>query len=197
MVTAPVGGNAVTAVDSATLERVRSSVAPAGMSTKVIAIDGPGGAGKSTFAARLALALGCVQIVHTDDFASWDNPIDWWPNLRERVLVPLAVDQPAVYVPSNWGDDVKGEVIIQPAEFVILEGVSASREAFQLYLAFAIWIETPRHVRLQRGLERDGVEARQQWDEWMAAEDLYIARENPAERANLIVRGDASTAWST
>ncbi|MBT4609450.1 MAG: hypothetical protein HOM68_14225 [Gemmatimonadetes bacterium] len=174
---------------SVAIDAAHSSVAPDGMSTRVIAVDGPGGAGKSTFAAQLALGLGNVQIVHTDDFASWDNPIDWWPKLRESVLVPLAAGDSAVYVPTSWEDEVKSQVVVQPAQFVVLEGVSASRQAFQPYLAYSIWIETPRDVRLRRGLERDGLEARERWEEWMADEDLYIARENPADRADLIVPG--------
>lgn len=163
------------AVLSVALSGAHSSVAPVGMSTRIVAVDGQGGAGKSTFAERLALGLGSVQIVHTDDFASWDNPIDWWPELRRRVLMPLAVGHSAVYLPTSWDGEVNAQVVIQPAEFLVLEGVTASRHEFQPYLAYAIWIETPRGVRLQRGLERDGVEARDRWEEWMAAEDLYEA----------------------
>lgn len=61
-------------------EAVRSSSAPIGMATRIVAIDGPGGAGKSSLAAYLAQELD-APVVHTDDFASWDNPIDWWPEL--------------------------------------------------------------------------------------------------------------------
>ena len=37
---------------------------------RLVAVDGYGGAGKSTFAARLAAALGGAAVVHTDDFAT-------------------------------------------------------------------------------------------------------------------------------
>jgi hypothetical protein len=73
---------------------------------------------------------------------------------------------------------------------VILEGVTASRQAFQPYLAYSIWIETPRKLRLQRGIERDGADARAQWEQWMQAEDRYIERERLAERADLVLSGD-------
>jgi hypothetical protein len=36
----------------------------------LVAIGGPGGAGKSVFAERLARTLGGVQVVRTDNFAS-------------------------------------------------------------------------------------------------------------------------------
>jgi hypothetical protein len=62
---------------------VRQKTPPEGMTTRVVAIDGHGGAGKSTLAKRLAKELGGAQIVETDDFASWDNPLNWWPRLKK------------------------------------------------------------------------------------------------------------------
>ena len=79
---------------------------------------------------------------------------------------------------------------MESSDFVILEGVTASREAFRPYLAYSIWIETPREVRLRRGLERDGAQARAQWEEWMEAEDRYVERERPAAHADRVLRGD-------
>jgi uridine kinase len=161
------------------------------MTTRVVAVDGLGGAGKSTFAERLALELGGAQIVHTDDFASWENPVDWWPRLVDEVLRPLFENRRASFVPNDWEGPPKSEVAVEPGGFVVLEGVTASREAFRPYLTYAIWIETPRELRLRRGLERDGEAARAQWESWMAAEDDYVARERPDLRADAVVRGDA------
>ena len=161
------------------------------MATKIIAIDGHGGAGKSALAARLAEELEGAQVLHTDDFASWDNPVDWWPRLVEEVLEPLSRNEAARYGRTDWGNANRvewGEVT--PAEFVILEGVTASREAFRRFLTYSIWIETPADVRLRRGLERDGEQARAQWEQWMAEEDGYVRREKPQERVDRVLRGD-------
>lgn len=160
------------------------------MTTRVIAVDGPGGAGKSTLASCLARELDAA-IVSTDDFASWANPIDWWPDLIEKVLAPLAAGRNVQYTPTSWGGPPKGDVIIQPGGTVLLEGVGASREAFRPYLTYSIWIETPRELRLRRGLARDGEDARDDWDRWMAAEDAYVERERPAEHADVVLPGDA------
>jgi uridine kinase len=159
------------------------------MRTRIVAIDGPGGAGKSSLAAYLARELDAA-IVHTDDFASWDNPVDWWPELIEKVLQPLAVGRRARYTPTSWGGPERKQIVVEPAEVVLLEGVTASRDAFRPYLAYAIWIESPRDVRLRRGLDRDGEHARADWERWMAGEDAYIERERPAERANIVLSGD-------
>ena len=166
------------------------------MSTRIVAIDGHGGAGKSALAEELARELGAARIVHTDDFASWDVPLDWWPRLLEEVLEPLSRGETARYRRSSWeGKEDAGLEEIAPGPFVVLEGVSASREAFRPFLTFSIWVETPRELCLQRGLERDGEQARVQWEAWMAEEDEYVEREQPRERADLVLRGDFDR-WS-
>ena len=171
--------------------RIESASPPRGMVTRVVAIDGHGGAGKTTLAARLADALG-APVVHTDDFASWDEPVNWWPRLLEQVLRPLSEARPARYQRYDWDDERLAEWIDLPAaDVVILEGVSASRREFASYLALAIWVDTPRETCLARGLARDGAHHRELWEGWMASEDEFFARDRPQERANVLVRGDS------
>ena len=164
---------------------------PDGMRTRIVAIDGLGGSGKSSFARHLARALGDAPIVQTDDFATWDNPVDWWPQRLVRVLVPLSRGEPARWERSHWGGDTDGELVeIEPTDFLILEGVTASREAFASYLTYSIWVAAPAELRLRRGLDRDGPEALEQWRAWMTEEDEYLERERPDERADLVIPGD-------
>lgn len=173
------------------VEGVATREPPAEMRTKIVAVDGGGGAGKSTFAVHLAAALGDCPIVHTDDFASWVHPTDWWPALLEHVLEPLSRGEVARFTPTQWSPDVQPEPVeIAPGEFLVLEGVTAGRRAFQPYLTYAIWIETNADLRLRRGLDRDGEEMRPQWEGWMAAEDAYRERERPDLAADLVVDGE-------
>jgi uridine kinase len=158
--------------------------------SRLVAIDGPGGAGKSTLASWLGQRVG-AQIIHTDDFASWDHPLDWWPEFLDRVLRPLASGESVSYPRRSWDGAPKEDVTIDPDELVIIEGVGASRQPFRPYLAFSIWIETARDLRLRRGLDRDGEAARAQWEEWMAAEDEYATSERPSEHADLVLTGDS------
>lgn len=174
------------------VETIKRRLPPEGMSTKVVAIDGPGGAGKSSLAESLAQALDGAQIVHTDDFASPENPRDWWSRLIEDVLAPLSRNDHGRYRRTNWTGDKShfewGE--IAPTEFLLLEGVSASRNAFRPFLSYSIWIETPRELRLDRGLERDGEQARDRWEQWMTEEDEYVEQEKPQQAVDLVLRGD-------
>jgi uridine kinase len=170
-------------------DAVRAAKPPAGVRTRIVAVDGPGGAGKSSLAQWLARKLD-AQVIHTDDFASWENPVDWWPDLLELALEPLAAGRPARYTPTSWSGAEREPLLIEPSGFVILEGVTSSREAFRPYLAYSIWIETPRGLRLERGLERDGAHARRQWEQWMEAEERYIERERPSDHADAVLSGD-------
>jgi uridine kinase len=169
---------------------VRARQPAKGMATRIIAIDGLGGSGKSTFAERLSVTLNGARIIHTDDFAGWENPIDWWPQLIEKVLEPLSRNEIVRFQRSQWeAGDVPEWVEVRPDTFVIVEGVTASREAFAPYLTYAIWVEAPEDMRLRRGLERDGQTARKQWEVWMAEEASYRSRERPHEHADLVIAG--------
>ena len=176
------------------VQAIRSSQPPAGMPARIIAVDGPGGAGKSTLAECLAHQLGAL-IISADDFASWEIPMGSGAALLETVLIPIAAGQSVEFEPTAWGGSPKARVLIEPAEFMILEGVGSSREEFRPYLSFCIWVETPRELRLRRGLLRDGEDAGSRWRDWMAAEDAYIERERPAEHADLVLPGDEGL-WS-
>ena len=53
-----------------------------------------------------------------------------------------------------------------------------------------VWVEAPYDVRLARGIERDGEEARETWVErWMPTEDRYVERDDPVSCAHIVVDG--------
>lgn len=85
------------------IQAIQTAQAPDGMTTKIISIDGPGGAGKSSLAEQLSQKLGNAPIIYTDDFASWDNPLNWWPRLLGQVLEPLSHNEIARYQRYDWG----------------------------------------------------------------------------------------------
>ncbi len=172
--------------------------------TRLIAVDGHGGSGKSTLAAMLAKQFN-AEIIHTDDFAGWDNLENWWPLVIERVFEPIKNGAITLSYPrSKWWESHNPEPVVdQPVtNIMILEGVSALRKEFRPYISFGIFVDTPVEVCLQRGFERDAGqdgksddEIRRMWREWYEKEESYMARDNPKEAADLVVDGTESFEW--
>ena len=146
------------------------------------------------FAERLARHLGNAPVIHTDDFASWDNPVGWWGRLEDEVLGPVERgDWPVRFRAYDWEARQLGEWReIQAGDVILLEGVSSSRQAVAKRLSLAVCVEAPRARRLARGLERDGDGMRAQWERWMAEEDAHFAADRARDRADVIVDGAPS-----
>ncbi len=173
------------------LERILSLPGP----VRLVAVDGPGGSGKSTFASRLAaVSPPQVAVLHTDDFARPEEPIDWWPRFLTTALEPLASGRPARFRRYDW--DILGwgeEITVDPSPVVVIEGVSSGRRQWAERLALTVWIHTERDLRLHRGLERDGRHMAAIWADWMVAEDAHFACDGTRDRADMIVDGDPDT----
>lgn len=172
---------------AADLRRRRPTCGP----VRLVAVDGPGGAGKSTFAHRLAAALDGAPVVHTDDFAGWDSQFDWYPRLLSQVIERLSRGEPGHYQRYDWVRRELAEwhdVALTPV--VILEGVGAARREFAPFLSFATWIRTPAPLRLERGLQRDGADLLGFWQQWIAGENQHFAADDTMSRIDLVVDGD-------
>jgi glycosidase/uridine kinase len=162
---------------------------------RLVAVDGPGGAGKSVFARRLAVALGYAPVLETDDFASWDNPRNWWPRLEAEALETLAAGRTARFERSRWApDQEEAWREVRPAPVIVLEGVTSGRAAVRGRLSYLVWVDAPPDVRLARGIERDGEAMRAQWQRWSADEDDFYADDPIRANADLIVDGHPTVA---
>jgi uridine kinase len=163
-----------------------------------IAVDGRGGSGKSTLAKYVAENLN-AQIVPTDDFASWENPFDWWPLIIERVFQPIQNGARTLhYHRTGWADDHHPEPNTgQPVTgIMVMEGVSSSRREFRQYLSLAIFIDGPKDIYLRRGMQRDllkgkrsEVELIRLWEGWSAAEDRHLQQDDPKQHADIVIDG--------
>jgi uridine kinase len=174
------------------VDDIRATVGP----VRLVGIDGCGGAGKTTFAQRLARHGGGWPIIHTDDFASHAEPIEWWPRMLAQVVDPLLRNETARFRPYDWvhrrlHDD---EFSVAPDDVVIIEGVGATRAAWRDRLALRIWVDADSDLRLRRGLQRDGEELAEFWRDWRIAEDAYVAADDPVTNADLVVAGDPASA---
>lgn len=172
--------------------------------TLLIGIDGCGGSGKSTIADKIKEIFENTTIVHMDDFyypsdkilkgLPQEKPIgsDFdWSRLYQQVILPIKEDKEGKYQRYDWNADELAEWYSVPTGgIVIIEGVYAMRkELFDLY-NITIWVDCPRKVRLSRGIERDGENARDMWENnWMIAEDMYMQQQKTFEKAKFIING--------
>ena len=195
--------------DPKVLEEVASRILELGRRRSVlVGIDGRGGSGKSTFARELAALLRNATVVHFDDFyrpaeerkvraASGDDEVGGsfdWRRARDQVLQPLVDGEIARYQRYDWDSDELAEWhLISPGGMVIVEGNYSTRDELRDYYDLTIWVDSPQEIRLRRGVERDGEDARARWlEEWIPEEDRYVGAYQPADRADIVISGTAS-----
>lgn len=182
----------------ATLARAGTGAA----SVRIIGVDGPAGSGKSTLARELAEAAAArlgvaVPVICIDDFVGWTD-LDaeartWWPRLEAEVLAPLERGRDLAWRRRDWLGDPEGLGLLpEPASaewapLAILEGVSVTRAAAAGRLAFAVWVEAPRELRLARGVERDGEQERAHLLAWQQLEDEFFASDGTRDRADVVL----------
>lgn len=161
----------------------------------LIAIDGCGGAGKSTFATELALKLGRCQVVHIDDFykpkekrikITEETPVHSnfeFERLRRQILEPLGRLTTASYRTPD-----RKTVKIQPSGYIVVEGLGTLGTELRDYFDYKIWIDSPDAVRRQRGIERDSKDWTKIWDdEYLPQDARYIREQKPQSVADWIL----------
>lgn len=160
---------------------------------RVVCVDGPAGSGKTTAAAAIAAAVGpTAAVLHLDDlYEGWSGlEGSLWPRLSAQVLEPLRRGRPGRYQRYDWPTGAFAEWVDVPVPGVlVLEGCGSARRAADGIAVLRVWVEAPAALRLERGLRRDGADAREQWLGWMVDEAAHFARERTRERAD--VRLDA------
>ncbi|TWS20728.1 hypothetical protein FK529_05160 [Tsukamurella asaccharolytica] len=156
----------------------------------IVAIDGPSGVGKSTYARRLVGDLRAggarVALISTDHYATWDDPVSWWPQLVDEVIDPLVRGRDAFYRPMVWRDGVPtpGEEMRVPhASLIVIEGVSSARRSFADRLSLGLWLDGGTAAqRLEWAVARDGEESRAELMRWQEFERGWFAVDGTRER---------------
>jgi uridine kinase len=157
--------------------------------THLVAVDGPSGAGKTTFAARLSDALGGAPVVHMDDlYPGWDGLAEAVPRAVEWVAGPLLRGQNARYRRFDWVRQVYAEWHDVPdAPVVVVEGVGSAALAMAPALTATVWVDAPEPVRMARGIARDGEAYRPHWERWALQERAHFAVDATRERADVLL----------
>ncbi len=160
--------------------------------------DGRGAAGKSTLASRLREAVPASAVVHTDDLA-WCEPYFAWGHLLLRVLQLLHRGESVDLRPPAWAANGRVGAIEVPAGLglVVVEGVGASQREHAPFIDTTVWVQSDFAEAERRGIARDieqGVDGDRErsiafWHEWMNHELSFIQRQQPWQRATIVVAG--------
>jgi uridine kinase len=156
--------------------------------TRVVAIDGRSGAGKTSLASALRDQLQAPVVSLEDLYGGWDGLERGIDLLVSAVLEPLATGQAARVPRYDWVARKWAEpTALAPPGILIVEGVGAGARRAAAFESLMVWLEVPAPVRKRRALDRDGETFAPYWDRWAAQEDSMLARERTPDRADVIL----------
>ena len=151
------------------------------------AIDGPAGAGKTTYAAQLEAELSLnatVKIIHMDDlYNGWDNALsNALSEILDRISTAHLAGRECVIKKFNWSTmEFDSEEMITPTDFLIIEGVGAAQQIVRESGAVTYWLDIEPEIGLQRVLARDGAHIEVQMRQWQIDQDKHFARDETRE----------------
>jgi uridine kinase len=167
--------------------------------TRLIAVDGRSGSGKTWLAEELAGAVG-APVIHLDDlYRGWEGPASALGALTDWVVGPLGRGEAARWRRFDWGSMEYAEWHRTPAaEVVLVEGCGSVRAALASVYAARIWVEAPAAARDQR------LRARADWAayapharQWAEQEDELYRLEQTRQHCDVIVENLAPAARVT
>ncbi len=159
--------------------------------TRLVCVDGPAGSGKTTFADRLAGALGS-PVVHLDDL------YDGWTldgvtgRLTAQVLDPVAAGRDGALHAYDWRTSAFAPATtpVPAGPALVVEGCGSAARAIDDRVTLRVWVQAPPEVCALRWADRGGAQMAAFQPAWAQAEAVVFAREDTRARADLLVDGD-------
>lgn len=178
----------------------------------LVAVDGIGASGKTTFADALAQAVRTrpVLVLHADDFfhpaeirhaRGRHSPEGFWLDaydnvaLRSEALEPLSADGDGHYRPACFdratGRPVKPATRLAPPDaLVVVEGTFLHRDELAAFWDHSLYLDVAFPEAARRMADRDGLAvdtvSALMW-RYKGAQRLYFASARPWERASVVV----------
>jgi len=181
------------------LEKILNAVSGRKGKRTVIAIDGRCGAGKTTFAERLA-GLSDAEVIHMDDFflpaglRSTERLMEAGGNIHyERFLAEVAAGLKSggefKYRKFSCDEmDYTGEIIVGRKPVIIVEGVYSLHPLYDDIYDIKVFCDIDREEQKRRIIAREGVERYPQFrDKWIPMEELYFAAFHVSQTCDYII----------
>lgn len=156
---------------------------------RLLCIDGPTGAGKSTLADAVVSTRPDAGLVRLDDLLDgWDGLSEVAETLTRDVLVPLSHGNTGSYRRYDW---LLGEfaerVPVGRHSLLVVEGVGSGSLVTAPLRSALVWLEAPASLRRARGLTRDGDAFAPHWTRWAAQEEQHFAAQRTRSTADLVI----------
>lgn len=163
--------------------------------SRIISIDGPAGAGKTTLAGKLKKVFSEleVHVIHMDDlYDGWENALtnNLSRILEQSIAKPVSDGKSYEYRKYDWLAQRYGELKRYPhPQLLILEGVGSGQRSVRKYLDQLIWIDIESEVGLKRVLVRDGDYIESNMRIWQMRESEHFRQENTRDCATIRIDG--------
>ena len=147
-------------------------------------IDGRSGSGKTELAMAFIAAHPRWQLVSLDEL------YPGWGGLEAGSAAVPELLESRRYRRWDWaGSRPSDWVTLDETRPILIEGCGALSRANRGLATSGVWVSLDAGSRRERATTRDAGAYDDHWEEWARQEEAFIARENPAALADLVVDG--------
>jgi uridine kinase len=174
----------------------------------IVAIDGRGGAGKSSLARSIVASIPDSAHIEFDWFHLPKDQITSerrydYARLVNQLIEPFNNGARSFKIPRyNWGflagirDGFHNDpAIIGSAKTLVIEGCGLLYKELVSHFGIRIWVDTDAEQSFRRGIQRDIDEYKldpekvyECWTEWVAREERSLRLDDRRERADLFLK---------
>ena len=164
-----------------------------GVDQPIIAIDGPAGAGKTTLASTIFLALSphiSTTVIHMDElYPGWQKALgDELTKTLTWLTSCHKAKKPLLYSSFNWvANEFNPPKSHASTELLILEGVASAQIAIEESLATSIWLDLDPEIGFRRVIERDGESISLEMKKWLVTQEQHFAADRTKERCEFLL----------
>ena len=168
--------------------------------TKLIAVDGLGGSGKSTFVKMVVAINPKIKVLELDHFPCLpeENPYHSagaqtrvnLDRFKKEAIIPLTLGNQAIYENTFWWPtkEKPKKYEIAPGGVVIVEGCYSYHSELREFYDLSIWISCHKEKALKRAIARDGKQGIEIWQKAHAPNERnYALLQRPMDYVDLIV----------